>query len=199
MWINTKKLTLILTASSILSGCATFDSIGAGFTSQKYRDVQSGDRARIRVLESGGEQVMFYPNSTCQTTTDKDRGTARTKHLPISFKDHLLSKPVRYEPKSLNMPFQPNTDKGQQYFEFYVPANRPFLITAYWNFMGQVSCPSPSRIVNFVPDRNYEFSFNIMPNGACGYELKEINDQGERIAFDRQNILSDAALICSSK
>ena len=101
-----------------------------------------------------------------ELSKDKDGGLAFTSVKTLGFQK------FEYAPKSLNMPYAPQS--ATNFGEFKVPADRPVIVQMTYGYKeGQryESCPFRMFKVTFEESKDYALIMNI--NSGCTYEFYE--------------------------
>ncbi|MCM8579615.1 hypothetical protein [Accumulibacter sp.] len=159
----------------LLMGCMT----------SYYIDVTEGKRAKLRVIHHRGNDIDIYPNSsTCINKNDPNAGSAISKVIETGY---WVTGRSTFEKKLLDMPYPPKQNQMGYplYFEFYIPAEKEFLVSMFsqsgYNTIYQ--CPLKYVLMKAKESHNYELSLTTSGN-VCQYSMKEIAEDGKRLPVE---------------
>ena len=142
-----------------------------------YQDSQAEHTSNIRIEHNNIFSVTLYPIG-CITSLQPKFQMLPEVNSAGSLKNQLLSKPIEYKQKLLNMPFPP--EENRSYSEFKLPANRLLAIGAskgYYNGVEYRGC-GVNAIYKFSENKNYELLDNT---SQCSLQINEIRNNGERV------------------
>ncbi|MBV8250347.1 MAG: hypothetical protein JO200_18100 [Comamonas sp.] len=158
--------TAFMTVISI-AGCG---SIGTQFTTLAEPD--SGDRARVRVVQAASAFVRAVPGKSCLDWSTPGAGTVIGGMVGAS----------GYKGRKLDMP---GTDLSKQFTsaEMYVAANKPITFAMLTGPESSLSC---SVAAAFVPekDKDYEVFFG-MDRRVCVARVVSLSDPTTKVDFSR--------------
>lgn len=170
---------------TVLPACGTMTAGMVG-VHKRYVDVSEGKTAKLRVRYDHFDQIHISPNSTCVgNPDDKNAGRAISKPIAKSGVNIIANNSVTFEEKLLDMPFPPfklMKDMSEVYSEFYIPAEKDFLVRmsyAYSSGSYMSSCPTKYFLMNAKEGHNYELQL-LKTSGVCLYYMSEIGDDGVR-------------------
>lgn len=185
------KFVTLLFFMAMLPGCGTFTASMVGL-SRQYSEPTDGQRAKIRVVYDMHDHIYIYPDKPCLGKNDKSSGRAMSKPKAKSGLNIMASKSVTFERKLLDMPFPPfelKENSSYVYSEFYIPAEKSFLVNMSYIFTGgapgvgggqfSYSCPSKFFSMHAKESHNYELSLD-RSGGFCHYIMREINPDGTK-------------------
>lgn len=174
---------------TVLSGCGTMTA-GIVGAHTRYVDVSEGKTAKLRVRYGMFDQIHIFPNSTCLgNPDDENAGRAISKPIAKSGINIISGNSVTFEEKLLGMPFPPfllRKDMSEVYSEFYIPAEKDFLVMMSYVYSSgsyMSSCPVKYFLMNAKEGHNYELQL-LKTGGTCLYVMGEIADDGVRKAVD---------------
>lgn len=174
---------------TVLSACGTMTAgmIGAH---TRYADVTEGKTAKLRIRYDQFDQIHIFPNGTCiGNPDDKNAGRAISKPIAKDQINIISANSVTFEEKLLGMPFPPfelKKDMSNVYSEFYIPAEKDFLVRmsyAYSSGSYMSSCPIKHFLMNAKEGHHYELQL-LKTSGVCLYSMSEIGDDGVRKPVD---------------
>ncbi len=169
-----------------VSGCGV---INKGFASapKRYVDVVDEKKAKLRVKYGKYDYFRIYPNSSkCIAWDDSGAGIARSKPVLKGGLGFMSGNGFGFEDKTLGMPYPPfpqSYNASYFYSEFYIPAEKEFLVEmSYSSSSGNImySCPVRYFSMNAIDGSNYELELFVEKN-ICQYSMKEIVADGKRI------------------
>lgn len=165
-----KTLLIIMSCLFLLSSCASIYKLNDSILNQgdRYKEPDSGKMAQVRVFYGIGKNIYIYPNAQTkkELSKDNDGGLAFTNVTTVGFQK------LKYTPKSLGMPFAP--ESATNFGEFKVPADRPIVVQMTYGYNDghrYESCPFGTFKVTFEENKDYALIMNT--NSACRYEFYE--------------------------
>lgn len=162
------RFTYLAAMAAIVSTVAGCSSIGAQFT--VAAEPESGDRARIRVVNAAQAFIRAVPERSCLDWAAPGAGTVIGGMMGSS----------GYKNRSLQMPA---TENSQAFVtaEMYAAANKPFSVALLTGPDSRVSC---SVATTFVPekDKDYEVFFG-MDHKVCVVNVRSLTEPGTKVAF----------------
>lgn len=180
------KFSVSFVLLSSLYGCtALSNSMDTDF---KYDEtVIIGEKARLRVIYDYNSRVYIYPNRTCQDQKiGLGAGIAASK---LIFKNNSFFESlgrITYTKKTLDMPYPPfelKPNLTKVYSEFYIPANKKFLVGMNYSVEGyyqRIRCSTGFYKMIAKPNGLYEAEVKV-DSDRCHYIMNEITEDGQRV------------------
>lgn len=201
------KLVTFLLCVAMLQGCGTFTAGMVGLHRQ-YAEPSDGQRAKLRVLYDMFDHIGIYPDKPCLGRNEKNSGRAMSNPRAKRGFNIMASKSVTFEKKLLDMPsppFELKDNSSYVYSEFYIPAEKDFLVSMFYIFTGGVSgsaggqfsysCPTKFFSMYAKESHNYELSLD-RSGGFCHYIMTEINPDGTRSQVPTWKPIQDSDVKC---
>ena len=201
--VNTAALLLL--TSVLLTGCGTMTAQIMGMHKQ-YVETTQGKKAKLRIKYEILDQIHIFPNSTCLGgTPDPGAGRAISKPTTKQGLRLVIIDNITFEEKLLGMPHPPfeiKPDSSMVYSEFYIPAEKKFLIrmsSAPGSAAGYRSffCPTKHFMMKAHENHNYELEL-LKTRGLCIYSMNEIGEDGTRIPVDTWKAIADENCVSQS-
>lgn len=201
---------LLLLASALLTGCGTMTAQIMGMH-KRYAETTQGKKAKLRIKYEILDQIHIFPNSTCLGgDPDPDAGRAISKPTTKKELRLVIIDNITFEEKLLGMPHPPfelRPDSSMVYSEFYIPADKDFLIrmsyTSSYGAPGSAAgyrsffCPTKHFMMNAQEDRNYELEL-LKTRGLCIYSMSEIGEDGTRMPVKTWKAVADESCVSQS-
>lgn len=200
---KTSTIALFCLIPTLLPGCGTMTAQIIGMHKQ-YADTTQGKKAKLRVKYEILDQIHIFPNSTCLgENSDPDAGRAISKPIAKKGLHLVVIDNITFEEKLLGIPHPPfelKPDLSRVYSEFYIPAEKNFLIRmSYMSSYGAPGsaagyksffCPTKHFTMNAQEGHNYELEL-IKTRGLCIYSMNEIGEDGTRIPVETWKAIAD--------